>query len=362
MKDKIKSFLSRTKHMKGTVLLIMLSLIMAYFAIFLGVSFRRNMAYEYYDSIDYQYKYSKSFIYSGSDIQEILKKPISGCNFTVRDIYAYSESNNEARGVDVIVHYENPIYPFVEGGFPKSDEIADKLLVILGINIKPYCREENGKYYYMLQNEEYEVAGFISTGRSVAFDYDIIVFFENMGENLKQQLWQQTDSAVYTLESNSGYVDAAYEQLTNSAPNAMEMPGISRGASSVPNMSEEKYTFLLYLFAFMSVVVSVTLWLDRRTHELSIRKTYGYSYVEIFFLVLRELSVYTLSGCVLSFIMVLGFNQIFSELSTEFHTNLDWLMAVGMLAATQITAFLVTIVHMLRFIVLKPIELLHIRR
>lgn len=362
MGNKAESFLSRTRRNKGSVLLIMLSLIMAYFAIFLWTSFRKNVIHEYYDSIDYQYKYRKSFSYFGKKPEEILKKNVSGCNFTAKGVAAYSDNSKKIHIMDVLLHCEEPMYPFVEGGFPEHSEIVQRPLVILGINWKEYCRKDNGQYYYMLQDEEYEVAGFISSGRSVAFDYDILVFWENMGVHLKEHLMQQSDSVIYSLESNRAPVAAVYERLAEGNSNIMELPDTDMSASAVPDMGEERYCLLLYVFAFAAVVVSVTLWLDRRGHELSVRRTYGYSYVDIFFLVLKELSVYTVAGCIVSFLFLLGFNQIFSLISTEFHTKFDWLLIVGMLVATEITAFLVTLVQMLRLVALKPIELLRIRR
>ncbi len=79
----------------------MISFLIIYFAIFIGVSFRKNMISEYNDSIDYQHKYRKCFQYYGDRGDKI--------------------NVGFGEGEDVIVCADKPNYPFVEGHFQAAE-------------------------------------------------------------------------------------------------------------------------------------------------------------------------------------------------------------------------------------------------
>lgn len=360
-KECLKAFFERTRNYKVTVSLMIISFVIAYCSVFFVVTFNVNIAREYNDKVEYAYKSQCSFSYTSlmEKDMEIFHNVVD-CNLKLVNSMVYMNQSQEIRIMDVIINSESENYPFVEGGIPEDITDIKMPSVILGISLKPYTYVEDGIRYTDIIGEKYMVLGFVSTGTSVMYDYKVVTFWDNMTDKLRDTIEANLSiSAEFQLESNKLDCQEEVDKIKKVANIFDEKSEVVvRNASAVPQVSVSRMNILIYIFAFLSMIITVKFWIWERDKELAIRNVYGYTGWDIFNLIYKDVTIYSMIGLAISLALMGGFNWGLAHYSLEYNIEFDWIVIVGMFVGSLATSLCLCLFQIGKIARINPNKLL----
>lgn len=212
-----------------------------------------------------------TFFVAGSDrndIEYIMK------NMNKGDIL-YGEIDGYCRGV--YVKDNTNTFPLTDGrSFQYTDYFTNKKLALVGRNLRNECKIINGKCYYIIQNEPYEVIGTLGIESSSLLD---------------NYLWINLDAMLDKFSSDGFYVLGGSKKcgdILNDASLKNIVSEVEAEEVGIKAMYRERNSgliiFVLLLVCFLICVsICISYWLEGQKYVMSVKKLCGISNLNIFF-------------------------------------------------------------------------------
>ena len=152
--------------------------------------------------------------------------------------------------------------------------------VIIGRAHEKYCYIRDGRKYIRLQNLEYLVTGITGTDDSSMQDNNIILFADNIGENLRSIIAVPSTPEILIC-SNKESISSIAERLgsdTEEEPLSLNQNS-TKDQNSYIYAAETNNTLMnvIYMFCMVNCFVISSLWIGERAYEVALRKNLGYS-------------------------------------------------------------------------------------
>ena len=217
-----------------------------------------------------------TFFVEGSDrndIEYIMK------NMNKGDIL-YGEINGNCRGVYVNDH--KTTFPVIDGrSFQNTDYFTDKKLALIGRNLRDNCKMINGKYYYILQDELYEVIGTLGIESASLLDNYIWI-------NLDAMLNTFSPDGFYVLDGSKKCGDILHDANLNNIVSEVEAEEVGiKAMYKERNIGLIIFVLLLVCF-FICVSICISYWLESQKYLLSVKRLCGISNFNILFDLLKD--------------------------------------------------------------------------
>ncbi len=210
-------------------------------------------------------------------------------------------------------------YPVIKGRYPDGEVLqSGEKAVLLGRGLKGCVYEKEEKEYIEIFSEEYRVLGYISDVDTVIYDYQAVLFYNNLGENLKEELKSYFINGIEILAaSDTVSVDEMelFEKL--------EKAGFLCSSTSIESMTATgiginsfrmDYLVLVYLFGMLNCIAAEKFSLAERMGEIVIRKIHGFSGRRLVFLLYRELAEILIPASLAAAFLSMGINPFLKEI------------------------------------------------
>ncbi len=329
---------------KSITTLLILGLLVSYFIVINGVAMLSQISEEQKKSSIEEYENERKFI--------LAKYVPEECETTQAEMYdeKYEETlrtlatgkgnlmligcgvnvGNTLKGVyaDIVYSLEKDTVnkKIISGRMPSEEEIDSKEKVALvSSDMKKYIEEKDSISQIEINNVKYKVTGIFETNDMSSTRADVILFKDTF-----------TDEDLTTMVAEQGYVGVSYsgditetdyQALLQKIRSAGEIADEAINTENQENKNRVLFNkiFMAILFAFsiINCMVISDVWINSRFRELIIRKTMGYSVMQIINLLLCDLlkysSVSILSAAVMQLLTVNVFMQ--GSLNMEYSIN-----------------------------------------
>lgn len=190
---------------------------------------------------------------------------------------------------------EKPMYLMMDGTFPEKEKIQQgKPVAVIGKSLKSATYSKAGETYILLEGDEYKVIGITGDEYSDFDSSTLLVFYDSLGNHLKQSLKEQTNLEL-SLQSNEW---DTYEEAMKLYDRISQKDASTKCAlsfvESIPfknTMNHSRYLvdILLFLFCLINCVIVSIYWVYKRIHEIAVRSFYGYSTIRLAIMLWKEI-------------------------------------------------------------------------
>lgn len=283
--------LNKIFRYKMSTICFIIGIIVSYLAIYFGVANQREIEYAIKETKKYEYEYSCDYSAIFKDKLYIPNYGQGNCT-----IKSFPVSVDE-RGTDVlcnIIVYANEelLLPFL-GNVSVSEYVSvQEPIAIIGENYKDYTDTKDGKDYIYINGERYRVAAYLSGEISKEFDGYVILFYDNVGENVRSQLFDSNGSSqiFISLESNLHDINAYSKTLINdvSPYGLLYREAKDEDYYGMVSVIKTRSYFWVFTYCLLIDVIVSCYWVYERRRELSIRRAFGYSKKDVVKLMLSD--------------------------------------------------------------------------
>ena len=356
--------LRKLKRNSLFIVCMQISFVCVIMVLFFGVNIYRNIYAERNDRNEYKYTY-KTTVTTNEDITEeeyISNLQSLNCNVKIINFHAYIDDKNATILTDIMVNSVEENYPFEEGGM--NNLVKGEKCVFLGSAYKDNVYLKDGEPYFKIFGEEYKVCGYLSSGKSVSFDYKIVVNYDGIGQIFKKKLKESTDFGYeLILESYTEDTDVIYNELTgNMGLNLIKTESEVSLASATTYMNEDTYCVIIYLFCFMCIYTNLMYYIKKHEKEIAIRKINGYgrfrNMVILYKNILANFLFSFFESVVIIFIILTALSEYISGYNIQFSFQNLIIPAIIFI----ISLFLVSVKPFYNLVKIDPIVFLNRRR
>lgn len=244
------------------------------------------------------------------------------------------------------------------------EEVDGQNGIYVSESIKEYVEKRDNKEYLLVNNEYYEVLGYL-VNRTIEADNTIVLFWDNLSDMQKKQWiraneFMKSEGLSIRYMSNSKTASKNIESVLNEFLNM----GFTYELFDATILEEETYmddpnvtmviyaSYVLLIFAFISCLYVSALWVDKRKKELIIRKAFGcsiFDIISVLFLDLFKISV-------IAIFMAVSIQFAYRKLIIKetFLLFASWKSIIMIIAALISVIIISIIIPMIKVIVIKP--------
>lgn len=331
---------------KSITLLLILGLIISYFIVINGVSMINEISKKQINNKKEAYENEKKFLMSEGrgeyldDIESVKYKNTLIDMFTNLDM---GKGNliieghivfigNSLRGVysDIIVSLEDKLdKKIVNGRMPTEDELKNKEnVVLISTEIQEFVDVVDGIDTILIDNETYKVVGVFKTNDITEGRADIIMFMDTFSDEYIEEICDNYQ--VYEICFGGNITEEDYDALIEKIINAGQIVEEDYDDETQENKNREKFNnrfmIILFCFSMINCMVITNVWINSRFRELLIRKTMGYSMIQIVKLVITDLFKYSIVSVIIAAIVQFLTNNILIKNSVAMEYTLDNLL------------------------------------
>ncbi len=239
-------------------------------------------------------------------------------NLIVKELGMYRNAVTAEGITDVIVNQAEPLqYPVSEGELPVKDADITQPTIVLGREHKKDAVFMENAYYYEIEGIPFRVCAFIGSDSSDLFDYNVILYYRGMPEEIKHKI-DFGEALQVVLGSNGADTYSVYEEMKKRAQSmdthilvtAQNEKHLVMGQSESVDIN---YYFVIMLFCIVNSIIVSEYWIKRRYREIAIRQLLGYSDVKIFRLLLKDMIkniiCSMLAALLIQFLLYISFND-----------------------------------------------------
>lgn len=277
---------------------LFISFVIGYLSIFYGTKLLVTMKNEREHKEQYSFANERGMFLQSADpesrIQVLCEE--KEYHIAIQNFYIFYNKKAESGPANIVINTNGEEkYPIIKGIYP-SEEIlqSGERVVLLGKGRKDCVYEKEGKEYIEIFSEEYRVLGYISDIDTVIYDYQAVLFYDNLGENLKEELKSYYINGIEILAA-SDTVSVDEMELFDK----LQKAGFLCSGASVDSMTATgiginsfrmDYLALIYLFGMLNCIAAEKFSLAERMGEIIIRKIHGFSGKQLVFLLYKELA------------------------------------------------------------------------
>lgn len=240
--------------------------------------------------------------------------------------------------------------------FTKDDLVTREKIVVIGEELVEKTIKLEGKQYFPIGNENYEVIGILKNRRQDDWlGYRSYVNLMSLYDNINL-LWvgnfgidagDSTDSVFLTLREA---IEGEGFEVIQSSKELIQSP-IER------IMNDGKFTifmFLFILFIFILNTISVTsYWIDYKTKEIGVKKGWGANNIHIAFDLLKDLLKITMISFVLGTLLYMLLSFAINQTIIIYFNSLFFSFFIIILSS-----ILTTVIPIIKASKIQPIEML----
>lgn len=233
------------------------------------------------------------------------------CNVTAKDVLMFSDKEYATKCVQVVL---------------RGSEGEQPMGCVIGNALEQYVVHQNGKSYYSLEGDLYEVSEVID-GKGSILSYRISVPYEMLKENALQAMEESFFFASVLLESNmvdteeaKSELEAGLSDLTGSTVTMRRIPMESDG-QALPQESRLGIYLCIcaYVFCMVNCIIVCEFWLFQRRKEIAIRRAFHFNDRKIRNMLLFDMMCIIAVACVIYLIL---HAVIFSRLMAYFSVDM----------------------------------------
>lgn len=287
---------------RTTKLCLVFGIVLAYISFYYAMKMSRDQLLEQRDmdafpTYTYDVTLCMNYSVDSEQVFKLLPKEDVDLSLGVLSLY-YDYAGTECLSKAYIKKPAEFPYRFVSGGLP--DFSREEPQVILGIGRKKDTFLVEGQDYIQICREPYRVTGYISAGETSIYDGLSILFWDTMGDRTKEFIEKKANDDLglgifLAMRSNTVNLQEWYtmhrdelEQVTDWVD--IQYRNISTEFNSqVPMGNYKSYTYLLYIFSVIVVIMVMEFWIAQRRQEFIIRRIMGYEMHQLIGLIAREI-------------------------------------------------------------------------
>lgn len=214
------------------------------------------------------------------------------CRVVLKEMMLFSDAENTARLVDVVVN-----------------EPAGVSGCVIGDNLEGILERQKGGFYIRLAGDLYPVAEIID-GKGGALSYIVEVPYEILSEAARKQVEMRMTLASVLLESDRVDTAASREMLENTLSEMTGEAIFVKGYTNaeVVNVSrDKKLVFYLcafaYLFCIANCIIVCEFWIFQRRREIAVRRAYHVTDGKIIELLFKDMMLIVGTACLLYLVL-----------------------------------------------------------
>lgn len=222
-------------------------------------------------------------------------------------------------------------YPLIEGRYPTSEELEEHVRVaLIGKNHAKEIYERETNDYIMIESEEYLVTGIVGTTKSNLWANTILLFVDSLGENVLVNFSNWNSYEVY-IESQEQDARRLYQQVWMLFDEKGISARIDVQETYLKNYEKNRRTeeipsLLLFAFCMVEAILVSEVWIYQRMPELVIRKTFGYTNLQLALYLVREI----LKSLILTLLLI-SIGLVISNMLGWLSLNLSFVFVIMML-------------------------------
>ncbi len=234
---------------------------------------------------------------------------------------------------------------------------------------KNLIKKKDGKDLIWLQNSEMNVLGIRKDFTYDMSDKSYITFIDSIDKYHMESIYSMGsfalsdgDPMVFIFESNKDDTLDSYNNIVKSLKDkgyivteyTQEKEDISERKSDGITYKDimDKITTLLIIFALINCIYITRLWTNRKRVEITIRKAYGQSTVEIGIMLAKQLVRFGILSMLIAFIMQLLYRKITSQVGMYVMTSFADI--IELFAAMLILVIIMMVIALIELRRIKP--------
>lgn len=219
-------------------------------------------------------------------------------NAILSNILLYVDASANYRVAEVVLYGFQLDYPLCYGRYPNEQDMsADYPCVVIGREIERLTYKRNGKDFLKINNEEYMVTGITASGKSNVYDYLIILYYKNLGNNVKKDIqYYKTNAGVpisFFLKDNDDLVTSFINTRINenTRDNYWELidDDFFHFSNAVSDNTKNK-VICIYLLSLVLILLAISFWYEQNKKDFIIRRLMGFTLPRIVGLVCGRLT------------------------------------------------------------------------
>jgi hypothetical protein len=286
----------------------------AFVALFFAISVFDEIFNYKNDAQQYNYDSTYEAELSGiSDFEKFLSLSFDDCNVKLSQYNVALDTAELSISTLVDIYLQtNDEYltPLISGQYP--DGSIKEEVCIIGKNISEELNVALGEDM-LINNEKYRVIGIAGTNDSDAFSGEIILWYNNITEELKKSIIN-TGCWSILFESNSKNTRDIYLETYDKLKSIDSDVSFMSISSSTSERFGTKYIhiilyLLIYIFALIHCIVASDIWEKKREYEVALKQMLGYSKGRIARDLFLQILKLVIIAAVLCFIVQFAFNS-----------------------------------------------------
>lgn len=234
------------------------------------------------------------------------------CNVTAQNVFMFSDEERVTRCVQVVLH--NP-------------EREPRTGCVIGDALEQYVLQKDGKRFYSLEGELYEVSEVIE-GKDSELSFLVSIPFEMLQEAALRAMEDHFMFANISLESNvadtneeKARFDVALSDLTGSQITLRWIP-----LENAQEMDEESRLGLYlcicaYIFCMANCIIVCEFWIFQRRKEIAVRRAYCFGDERIKRMLFFDMMGIIAAACAVYLVL---HGLVLSRLMAHFDAHMVW--------------------------------------
>lgn len=237
---------------------------------------------EYRDSLKMQYNNEVAFAINDDsrDICELEDLFGESCNISLVDISLFLDDTGYCYISEVVLSDgEECIYPIIKGEYPSDTRLATgKPCVVLGKSLYQYTYTYDGKTYIKICGDEYEVTGYISMEESSVLDHRVLLFYDCLGQGVKEELGYLTKANALVCIVGSSSISKeelglnAYKVVASFDNTFIYNEYYKFVESKKLDVRFISYAKLIFIFSLANMLIFGNFWMLQYRQEIAIKK------------------------------------------------------------------------------------------
>ncbi|MCM1159675.1 MAG: hypothetical protein NC412_00495 [Roseburia sp.] len=297
---------------------LFISFVVGYLCIFYGTKLLVTMKNEREHKERYSFANEQGIFLQSADSESRLEVLCEEKEYhiVIQNFYIYYDKEAGSYPANIVMNTNGEEkYPIIKGQYPDEEILqSGEKIVLLGRGLKEKVYGKEGKEYIEIFSEEYQVIGYISDVDTVLYDYQAVLFYDNLGKNLKEELKAYYINGIEVLAaSDTAFIDgiSLFEKLqkagflcSGASIDSMTATGIGT------NSFRMDYLALIYVFGMLNCMAAERFCLIERMGEITIRKVHGFSRRQLVFLLYKELAEILIPASLAAAFFSMGINPL----------------------------------------------------
>lgn len=338
--QKIKSYLGGIFRYRLGAVYMLVGYILSFVVVFNGISIYLSARDALHVVKKYQYVYETEMeVASDVPVQAYVEaaKGLS-CNVAAKDVLLFSDEENVTKCVQVVLH---------------SSEGEPQTGCVIGDALERYVVQRDGKRYYSLEGELYEVSEVIE-GKDSELSFLVSIPYEMLQEAALRAMEDHFMLAYISLESNvadtneaKSQLDAALSDLTGNQIILRRIPLENEQEMDSESRLGLYLCVCAYIFCIVNCIIVCEFWIFQRRKEIAVRRAYHFGDERIKKMLFLDMMGIIAVACVI-YLALHGL--VLSRLMTSFdaHMVLDIRSILFMLGMIPVSAGITILPYMRR--------------